>query len=124
MFSKKRFVDVEKLDCFDICYNNSCCCICTFIEKITKFFVFTFAHFEKKRVITFRFKRFVKDLFCKRINETKNICIQQSVSTSFCVCILLVACRDHIKTCNYEIRCVHNHTILREICCMSHSITV
>ena len=35
----------------NILYNNSFCCICTFVEKTTKFLVFTFAQSQKKRVI-------------------------------------------------------------------------
>ena len=58
MKSKFKFIKI-----FLCLHNDSFCCICTFIEKITKFFVFTFAHFKKKRIIMYKFERFVKNLF-------------------------------------------------------------
>ena len=60
--------------------------------------------------ITYRFKRFAKNLLCSRISETKTEwCTQQFVSTPFCVCTLLdakhVACLDHMRTRNCETCC-------------------
>ena len=105
--SKIRFVDDENLknfhnyeinsnEIFCVCKAILRCCIYTFVEKTTKFSVFTFAHFEKKRVITYRFKRFVRNLFLQTNLAKQKIkqYIQQFASTSFDVCILF-----HAKLC-------------------------
>ena len=73
------FLDVIRCLC-----NNSRCCICTLVEKITKFFAFTSAHSERRRAIMYKSRRFVRDLSYRRISETKTKrCTQQSASTSF-----------------------------------------
>ena len=107
-------------------YNSSFRCICTFIEKTTKF-CFRVCIFIKKtnfnylcyilynRIVwihyTCQFKSFVKNLFRKRINETKNKCIQRLLSYFnnfafiffFMRCLLHVIYFNHMKNRNYEI---------------------
>ena len=100
----------ENLIIFDNCFSRNTVCVLAWNQeiKITETFcaciaihfvsTFTFAHSSKKResISCFFVCTFWEETSL-RVSETKNKCIQQFVSTLFCVCTLffakLVACR-------------------------------
>ena len=84
----------------------------SFVEKTTKFLASSSAHSERRWAITYRSRRSVRDLFCRRISETRSRCTQcfYRVLTSFRAYTLFHAKSTllratSIETCRCEIRC-------------------
>ena len=71
--------------------NYFCFRVCTLIEKTnSKNLCYNYMIVQSEYIITYELKRFVKNLLCKRINETKNKTIHSTICFNVVLFLYLV----------------------------------